>query len=345
MKHLRYYYLLLCLGCLAACSSCDTDTPGNDGTGTPEPAPVVQSKPKTLAPEFRADSAYSFIQKQVDFGPRVPGSDAHKACRDWLVAKLEGYADRVIKQDGVMPVYTGKKMNFTNIIASFNPEQGNRILLCAHWDTRPYADQDSDPANHKKPIAGANDGGSGVGVLLEVARLLKENPVSIGVDIVLFDLEDYGQPDFAEGPKLADTYALGSQHWSKNPHVPGYQAKYGILLDMVGAANSRFRVEGFSQQYAPSVVQKVWGTAAELGYGATFPMEMGPPIQDDHFYVNTVKGIPTVDIIHLENNGYRTFHSSWHTMQDDMSVIDPMTLKAVGQTVLTVVVREDKGEL
>lgn len=329
-----------------ACSSCDTNTPSNNGTGnTGGTTTVAPSKPKSLAPEFRADSAYAFVQKQVDFGPRVPGSAAHAACKDWLVSTLEGYADRVIKQEGSMPVYTGKQFKFTNIIASFNPDQGNRILLCAHWDTRPFADQDKDPANHQKPIAGANDGGSGVGVLLEVARILKNNPVGIGVDIVLFDLEDYGQPDFAEGPKKADTYALGSQYWSKNPHVPGYQAKYGILLDMVGAANSRFRVEGFSQEYASSVVQKVWSTASDLGYGAFFPMEMGPPIQDDHFYVNTIKGIPTVDIIHLENNGYQTFHSSWHTTQDDMSVIDPTTLKAVGQTVLTVVVRENKGEL
>ena len=242
-------------------------------------------------------------------------------------------------------IYKGDTIPIYNLIAEFNPKASKRILLCAHWDTRPFADQDGDPANHNKPIAGANDGGSGVGVLLEIARLLKENPVSIGVDIVLFDLEDFGQPDFAEGPKKEDTYALGSQYWSQYPHVPGYQAKYGILLDMVGAANSRFRIEGFSQQYAPSVVQKVWSTASDLGYGAFFPAEMGPPIQDDHFYINTVKGIPTVDIIHLENNGYQTFHSSWHTMQDDMSVIDPMTLKAVGQTILTVVVREDKGEL
>lgn len=325
-----------------ACNSCDTK-PADNGSGGN--TTVTPTKPKSQAPEFNADSAYAFVQKQVDFGPRVPGSDAHTACRNWLLSTLEGYADRVISQEGSMPIYTGKQLKFTNIIASFNPEQGNRILLCAHWDTRPFADQDKDPANHQTPIAGANDGGSGVGVLLEIARLLKSNPVNIGVDIVLFDLEDYGQPEFAQGPKQADSYALGSQYWSKNPHVPGYQAKYGILLDMVGAANSRFRVEGFSNQYAPSIVQKVWSTANDLGFGSFFPMEMGPPIQDDHYYVNTLKGIPTVDIIHLENNGYQTFHSSWHTMQDDMSVIDPTTLKAVGQTVLTVVVREDKGEL
>ncbi len=344
MEHLRYYFLLVCLGCLMACNSCDTK-PADNGTGTGGNTTVTPTKPKSQAPEFNADSAYAFVQKQVDFGPRVPGSEAHSACRDWLVSKLEGYADRVVKQEGTLPVYSGKQFKFTNIIASFNPEQGNRILLCAHWDTRPFADQDKDPTNHQKPIAGANDGGSGVGVLLEIARLLKGNPVNIGVDIVLFDLEDYGQPEFAQGPKQTDSYALGSQYWSKNPHVPGYQAKYGILLDMVGAANSRFRIEGFSNQYAPSIVQKVWSTANDLSYGSFFPMEMGPPIQDDHYYVNTLKGIPTVDIIHLESNGYQTFHSSWHTMQDDMSVIDPTTLKAVGQTVLTVLVREDKGEL
>lgn len=338
MKQLHYYCLLLCLGCLVACGSCDTDPTNTTPTTT-------TSKPKTLAPEFNADSAYAYVQKQVDFGPRVPGTPGHAACRDWLVSTLEGFADRVLKQEGEVMVYDGKKIKFTNIIASFNPDAGNRVLLCAHWDTRPYADQDPDTANHRKPILGANDAGSGVGVLIEVARILKANRVSIGVDIVLFDVEDYGQPEFAPGPKKADTYALGSQYWSKQPHVAGYQAKYGILLDMVGAANSRFRIEGFSNQFAPAIVQKVWNTANELGYGTTFTYELGPPIQDDHFYINQLARIPTVDVIHLENNGYQTFHSSWHTMKDDMSIIDPTTLKAVGQTVLTVVFREDKGEL
>ncbi len=341
MKQLRYYYLLLCLGCLVACNSCETDPNGTTGNGTT----VTPAKPKSQAPDFSADSAYAYVKKQVDFGPRVPGTPEHAACKDWLVSSFEAYADRVIKQEGAVQVFDGKKINFTNIIASFNPEATTRILLCAHWDTRPFADHDQDPANHQKPILGANDAGSGVGVLLEIARVLKSNPVKIGVDIVLFDVEDYGQPDFAPGPRKADTYALGSQYWSKNPHVGGYQAKYGILLDMVGASNSRFRIEGYSNQFASNIVQKVWSIGNELGYGFNFPYENGPPIQDDHFYINTVAGIPTVDIIHLENNGYSTFHSSWHTLKDDMSVIDPTTLKAVGQTVLTVVYREDRGEL
>lgn len=323
-----------------ACNSCDTEPASPAGGGTTTPA-----KPKTQAPAFDADSAYAYVQKQVDFGPRVPSTPEHAACRDWLVETLEGTADRVIKQQGTVQVYNGKKVDFTNIIASFNPDAGKRILLCAHWDTRPYADHDPDPANHKTPILGANDGGSGVGVLLEIARILKSNPISIGVDIVLFDVEDYGQPDFAPGPRKPDTYALGSQYWSRQPHVPGYQANYGILLDMVGAANSRFRIEGFSNQFAPAVVQKVWNTGNELGYGSYFTYDRGQPIQDDHYYINTIIGIPTIDIIHLENNGYSTFHHSWHTLKDDMSIIDRATLKAVGQTVLTVVYREDKGEL
>ncbi len=296
-------------------------------------------------PAFNEDSAYQYVAKQVDFGPRVPNSTGHQECKDWLITILEGFADKVYQQSGVVTAYNGDKLNFTNIIAAFNPDNKKRVLLCAHWDTRPYGDQDDDPEKWREPILGANDGGSGVGVLLEVARQLSIDKPELGIDIILFDAEDYGQPEFSKAPPKRDSYALGSQYWSKNKHVPGYMAKYGILLDMIGAENSQFRQEAYSRQFASSVLQKVWGVAGNLGYSQYFLFEAAGPIQDDHFYVNAYAGIPTIDIIHLEPSQIRTFHSSWHTHDDNMDVIDKNTLKAVGQTVLEVLYREDAGSL
>lgn len=297
-------------------------------------------------PNFNADSAYAFVQKQVDFGPRIPGTEAHKETLNWLVQQLEATGAKVQIQSGVETLYNGKKQQFSNIIASFNPDNEKRILLAAHWDTRPFADQEKNPENWNKHIDGANDGGSGVGVLLEIARQLQAKPVGIGVDIVLFDLEDWGQPEFDKGPRKNDTYALGAQYWSKNPHKAGYDAQYGILLDMVGDKNSTFLHESFSTQYAPMLLKKVWRVAGDLGYSNYFLYTAAPPIQDDHYYVNTVAGIPMIDVISLNTNSSdHLFPPSWHTLDDNMSNIDPKALKAVGQTVLTVVYREDAGAL
>lgn len=336
MKEIRILLVVLALAGLWGC----------DGCQQPEPeTPTTPTTPKktVVVPVFNADSAYAFTQKQVDFGPRIPETPAHDSTLAWLNAKLTGYADKVYLQSDRVTIYNGQKKKFTNIIASFNPENGKRIMLCAHWDTRPFADQDPDPANWKKPIDGANDGASGTAILLELARILKDHPVDIGVDLILFDIEDYGEPRF-EGQGKPDTYALGSQYWSRQPHVSGYRAKYGILLDMVGAHGSTFRMEEYSMTFAPNVMKRVWKVAGDLGYSAYFLYTPAPPIQDDHFYVNNILGIPTIDIIHLNADARHLFHPSWHTLGDNMEVIDINTLRAVGQTVTKVVYLENAGQ-
>ena len=203
-------------------------------------------------PLFNADSAFQFVAQQVAFGPRVPGSAAHAQGADWLTEKMSEFADTVVVQEFKVLVYTKAVMDGKNIISSFNPKASKRIILAAHWDSRPYADHDTDKTKHRTPIDGANDGASGVGVLMEVARLLKLNPLqsSLGIDIIFFDLEDYGPHNDVRVVGDDDYWALGSQHWSKTPHLIGYQAQFGILLDMVGAAGAVFPREYFSQQYA-----------------------------------------------------------------------------------------------
>lgn len=287
-------------------------------------------------PEFNADSAYYFVQKQVDFGARVPNSSAHIACGLWLTQKLKEYSSDVIVQEMKIRAYNGTLLNGKNIIASFNPEKQKRVLLCAHWDTRPFADHDPNPKYHYKPIDGANDGGSGVGVLLEIARLLSITKPMVGIDIIFFDLEDYGEHQSLQG-KNSDSWCLGSQYWSRNPHKAGYYANYGILLDMVGAKGAGFTMEGTSMFYAPDIMKKVWSIANRIGFGDIFLYQKTAEITDDHLYINKIIGIPTINIIDYENSGFFEF---WHTMNDRMENISPYSLKAAGQTVLQVIFEE-----
>lgn len=308
---------------------------------TVERTPVVV-EPAVIVPIFDADSAYCFIETQVNFGPRVPSTTSHRQCGDYLISKFESYGATVVTQDMELRAYNGDLLKARNIIAQFNPENDNRIMLCAHWDTRPWADTDPDAANHYKPLPGANDGGSGVGVLLEIARHIGTLPTNSGVDIILFDAEDYGlhENDSHLWKKHRHSWALGSQFWSINPHVPGYNARYGILLDIVGAPDSRFLYEGYSTRFAEDVVYKVWQYADKLGYKNYFVQEDGGFITDDHYYVNSILGVPCIDIINCDPespNGFGPYH---HTMKDDMQWIDKATLKAVGQTVLTVIYNE-----
>lgn len=287
-------------------------------------------------PTFNRDSAFHFVARQTEFGPRVPNTEAHKQCGIWLANTLERFSDTLYIQEARVRAYNGTILNIKNIIGVFQPERRNRILLCAHWDSRPYADYDPDPANHFRPIDGANDGGSGVGVLLEIARLLQNEPTQWGVDIVLFDAEDYGNhrttTDMGQ-----DSWALGSQYWAKNPHHAGYQANFGILLDMVGAKDATFKKEGYSMMYAPNIVRDIWRKAQTLGFGNYFPDEEGGFITDDHYYVNTIRNIPTINIIHLDSETEHGFFPYWHTINDTMSNIDRQTLHVVGQTVLSVI--------
>lgn len=299
------------------------------------PPQSTSSAPSIVVPEFHADSAYEFVKKQCDFGPRVPNTKAHAACADFLVEKFKTYTPDVIVQSAQVKTWDGVVLNMKNIIAVFNPELKQRILLFAHWDTRPWADQDT--VNPDKPNLGADDGASGVGVLLEVARHLAAHSAPVGIDIVLFDAEDWGQK--GGGPGSEDTYALGAQYWVKNPHQPAYQANYGILLDMVGSKGAQFRREGFSQQYAPYVLDKVWKAGHRLGYSEYFLFQEGGYVTDDHVYVNRM-GIPSIDIINGSTATRHGFGAHWHTHADNMEVIDRNTLKAVGQTLLEVIYKE-----
>lgn len=312
--------------------SCD-----NKQNSKPAAQPVPQVK-QVVIPDFNADSAYNYVAKQLEFGPRVPGSEAHKQCAEWFIDFFNEKADTVYVQDFRTRLYNGNGIDGKNIIAAFNPEAKKRILLAAHWDSRPFADHDPDEKNWNTPIDGANDGASGVGVLMEIARLMKETPTNVGVDIILFDLEDYGAPYYLN-LMTNDDWALGSQYWSKNPHIYNYRAYFGILLDMVGAPNAKFPKEYYSQQFAPALSNDVWRIAREIGYSDYFTNELGHPINDDHIYVNVHARIPMIDIIHLENNSESSFYPYWHTVKDNIEQIDPKTLGMVGDVVVNVIYR------
>jgi Zn-dependent M28 family amino/carboxypeptidase len=294
-----------------------------------------------VIPSFNADSALLFVKAQTDFGARVPGSKAHALCAVWLKDKLLDYTPYVTVQDFKTRVYDGDVFNGKNIIASYKPEQRARLMLCAHWDSRPFADHDPDPLRRNDPVMGANDGASGVGVLLEIARILEDNPPPIGIDIVFFDLEDYGPPQDSQNEAANEHWGLGSQFWSRNPHTPDYRARFVILLDMVGAKDAKFRKEGFSMYFAPDKVKKVWDIAAGLGYQDYFLDENGGYINDDHYFINEIRKVPAIDIIHLDpssSNG--SFFEYWHTTGDTFDKIDKETLKVVGEVVVKVVFAE-----
>ena len=278
-------------------------------------------------PDFHADSAYHYIQQQVDFGPRNPNSKAHRQTLKYLKENLAHYAgsDKVFQQKFTHPGYGADSLKLTNIVASFNVNASDRIMLCAHWDTRPRAEEDSDPAQKNNPILGADDGGSGVGVILEIARIMYHHPPPVGVDIVLFDGEDYGKRDSLQH------YFLGSRYWSENPPVPNYNPRFAILLDLVGAKDATFYRERYSLSYAKPLVNDVWAIADTLGYDHFFLSETGRAIQDDHFIVNRDAGIPAIDIINHTKTGFPDY---WHTHRDNMDIIDKKTLEAVG-SVLT----------
>ncbi|SFK43450.1 Peptidase family M28 [Porphyromonadaceae bacterium KH3CP3RA] len=295
---------------------------------------------RQISPEFNADSAYAFVAKQVSFGPRVPGSSAHKACGDYLVGKLGGFGAQVIEQKADITHYDGKNLTIRNIIGSYYPEKEKRILLFAHWDSRPFADEESDPDRQRQPIAGADDGASGIGVLLEIARNLQRHPVEVGIDIIFFDLEDWGQPSFDTDWVQGDWWCLGSQYWSEQPHVEHYKAAYGILLDMVGAANATFLKEGYSMKYASNALEKVWNIAAKLGYSNYFLSKSGGYITDDHLPVNQHHRAPSINIINLKTDTHTGFAPHWHTHRDDMRNIDRSSLKVAGQTVMEVIYTE-----
>lgn len=323
---IKMLYILLAAAMISCSQSKNT---------SPETAEVPQTK-QTSAPVFNADSAWLYVDTQVKFGPRVPNTEAHVACGNYLAGELKRFGAKVYEQEATLTAYNNAQLRSKNIIGSYNPDNTKRILLFAHWDSRPYSDHDPDPANHMKAIDGADDGASGVGVLLEIARQFSAKAPSVGVDIIFFDAEDYGTPEFEQEYK-PDTWCLGAQFWAKNPHVKGYNADFGILLDMVGAKGATFFKEQTSLHFAPNIVEEVWSTARNLGYGKFFINAPGGPIIDDHQYVISGRNIPCIDIINNDPESKTGFGAYWHTQNDTMDNIDRETLKAVGQTVLEVV--------
>jgi Zn-dependent M28 family amino/carboxypeptidase len=294
-----------------------------------------------VGPVFCSDSAYQYCQAQCEFGPRTMNSKAHDDCEKWIISKFESFGMQVTPQKAVLKGYDGTSLNSTNIIASYRPDLTDRVLLCAHWDSRPWADNDPDEANWKTPVMAANDGASGVAVMLEIARLLSKDTLQLGVDFICFDAEDWGVPQWNEDNFDSDSWALGAQYWSTNLHKKGYRARFGILLDMVGGQGAQFYKEAMSVQYANHIVEKVWRAAQVVGYGSMFPSQQGTGVTDDHISVNTKAKIPTIDIIpYYPNCEQSSFGPTWHTVNDDMEHIDKNTLQAVGQTLIQVLFSE-----
>lgn len=296
----------------------------------------TEEKYVSNAPTFDTDSAYEYIRRQCSFGPRVMNSVAHDSCGDYIARQFKEYGATIQEQLADLKLYDGTTVKSRNIIASFFPEKQKRIMICSHWDSRPWADHDIDESKHKNAIDGANDGASGVGVLLELARLFSHESPAVGVDLICFDAEDCGTPEWAESDDDTEhTWCLGSQYWAENHHVDGYSPEYAILLDMVAGPGSVFYKEGFSMKMAPSVVDKVWAAGQRIGYSNYFVSDQGGYVTDDHLPVNK-SGIPCADIIATDREG-GSFCRTWHTTSDNINNIDKATLKAVGQTITEVV--------
>lgn len=295
------------------------------------PLPAATDYTQVAVPEFSADSAYIAVEAQLAFGNRIPGSKGWEHCADWLENQMRRHCDTVIVQEFSTKLWNGTTVPGLNIIGSLNPKAPKRVLLAAHWDSRMWADHDPEEGNQHSPVPGANDGASGAAVLLEMARIMSQMPPSIGVDFILFDVEDQGQPEWAETYD-DNTWCKGSQHWAQNRHTPFYTAVYGVLFDMVGTNEPRFTKEQVSRTYAPGFTDKLWAAAAALGYGNIFVNQNTDPILDDHLYVNQIAGIPMVDIV--QNSPTTSFFSHWHTTTDDMASVNAETMRIVATVTL-----------
>ena len=323
MRNKKLFITLMSILCLCAC--------GTSKKG-------VSSEMTAVDITFNADSAYTFCAAQCAFGPRTMNSEAHEQCAQWIQQKFEQYGYQVEMQRADLKGYDGTILKSTNIIASQKTTDNSpktKILICAHWDSRPWADNDPDSTNWRKPILAANDGASGVAVMLELARLLQQHDsATVAVDFVCFDAEDWGVPQWSDVSD-GDSWALGSKYWADHNHTT-YQ--YGILLDMVGGQGAKFYQEMYSLQQARQVVNDVWQAAATAGYGSFFPTKEGGNITDDHVPVNENAHIPCIDIInHYPDCPQSSFGPTWHTVNDDMQHLDRNTLQAVGQTLVQVI--------
>ena len=314
-------------------------------TGCKNVQQSTEETSKVIDIQFVADSAFAYCQAQCDFGPRTMNSEAHERCAQWIQQKFEEFGCTVELQKVDLKGYDGTVLHATNIIArtksDVGPAKRDAILICAHWDSRPWADNDPDEANHHTPVLAANDGASGIGVMLELARLIQQNDsMKVDVDFVCFDAEDWGIPQWSDATDDGRSWALGSQYWAANVNNAHY--RYGILLDMVGGQGARFCQEQMSLQYARNIVDKVWKAAQVAGYSSTFPTTEGGAVTDDHLPVNQVAKIPCIDIIaYYPDCQQSSFGPTWHTLNDDMEHLDRASLQAVGQTLVQVLFSEN----
>lgn len=299
------------------------------------------------APIFVADSAMHYLRQQCAFGSRVPGTPTHEACGDWIVQTFARLGTTVSQQRTQVQGYDGKTLPCRNIVASLNPDAIDRVLISAHWDSRAWADNDPDKAHHHTPVMAANDGASGVAVMIEMARAMQAAPLTFGVDFVCFDVEDQGIPQWAEPEdeedegQTSDYWCLGSRYWAREAYASGYAARYAINLDMVGGRDARFEMEGFSRQFAMPLVNMVWHLAGQMGYGDFFPLREGGYVTDDHVSVSQLAHIPAIDIIPHVNGARSSFGQTWHTTADTPENINPAALKAVGQTLLQLIYNDN----
>ncbi len=301
------------------------------------PPPPLTEKVKLSVPAFNSDSAYIYIEKQLSFGYRVPGTEAHEKTIQWLTDKMQKLGGEVTQQNFKANFLGLKNVECTNIMARFNTDLSTRVLLAAHFDTRMIAEKDDERKD--EPIPGADDGASGVAVLLEIARIVSQNPVGIGVDILFFDAEDQG----TSGPGSDKTWALGAQYWSKNIIPKGYKPEYGILLDMVGSENATFGKESLSTGFARELQNKIWTLAQNMGYSDYFQNFSAGTVFDDHVYVNRDAKIKMVDIINMSPKDQMSFGFYHHTHDDNIDIISKRTLKVVGQVVTAVLYNESNG--
>lgn len=325
MKKFTLVAIVACLvmaGCKGGAKKNAVETPSIDYSAVAIPA-------------FNADSAYQYVADQVAFGHRIPGSEGQRRCASYLIGQMQRWCDTVIVQNFSSTLWNGATVPGKNIIASIEPEPGSyatkRLLLGAHWDSRQWADHDPDPANHHSPILGANDGASGIGVLMEMARVMASQRPDVAIDIIFFDVEDQGVPEWADTYE-DNSWCKGSQYWSTHPHIPYYTAIYGVLLDMVGTQHPRYTKEEVSRTCAGSIMNKMWSAAQALGQGSTFLNDETPAILDDHYYVNLNTQIPMLDIVQNDPSG--SFFTYWHTLGDNMEHVDKNSLRVCGEVIL-----------
>ena len=277
-------------------------------------------------PQFDGERAYQSLVGLVEFGPRNPGSPGHENALKFIKNELSRVSDRVFEQRFFVSLnHSNDSLELTNIVASFSPEKGNRVLLCAHWDTRPWADQDPNPENRTKPILGANDGASGVACLLEIARIIQDRKPRYGVDIVLFDGEDFGNPGWEEEIPYSG-YLLGSSYFAQSTlGGSGYRPQFGILVDMVGDRDLNIYMEGNSIQFAPERVKWVFEKAKGI---PQFHPEVRHYVTDDHIPLNQA-GIPTILLIDFE-------YPYWHTLEDTPDKCSSESLQAIGDLLIRI---------